>query len=103
MKLVISTRALIGRRPIAVSLRCSHGGDGPLRTPRTRRSAKAGHSEAEEPKARRTATGHGNRPASGATAGDLSLPREAAARSRAIPLTPVQSPRLGVRLTAISG
>ncbi len=44
MKLVISTSALIGRKPIAVSRFCSQAGDGPFLTPRTRRSAKAGHS-----------------------------------------------------------
>ena len=45
MKLVMSTSALIGRRPMAVSRFCSHSGDGPFFTPRTRRSAKAGHSD----------------------------------------------------------
>ena len=45
MKLVISTSALIGRRPIEVRRFCSHSGDGPFFTPRTRRSAKPGHSD----------------------------------------------------------
>ncbi len=46
MKFVISTSALIGRKPIAVSRFCSQAGDGPFLTPRTRRSAKAGQSSA---------------------------------------------------------
>ena len=41
----MSTSALIGRRPIALRRRCSHSGDGPFLTPRTRRSANAGHSD----------------------------------------------------------
>ena len=46
MKLVISTSALIGRRPIEVRRFCSHSGEGPFLTPRTSRSAKPGHSVA---------------------------------------------------------
>ena len=42
IKFVISTSALIGRSPIAISRFCSQSGDGPFFTPRTRRSAKAG-------------------------------------------------------------
>ena len=41
----MSTSALIGRSPIALSRFCSQAGDGPFLTPRTRRSANAGQSE----------------------------------------------------------
>src|SRR5437588_5618718 len=98
MKLVMSTRALIGRSPIAVSRRCSHVGEGAFFTPRTRRSAKAGQSDDVDPNSRLTLIGQGKRPSTGLIGGLLSLPTSAAARSRAIPPTPVQSPRLGVRL-----
>ena len=40
----MSTSALMGRSPIAVSRFCSQSGDGRLLTPRTRRNANAGHS-----------------------------------------------------------
>ena len=39
----------------------------------------------------------------GFTAGSMNLPMSAAARSRAMPCTPVQSGRLGVRLISITG
>ena len=65
MKLVMSTSALIGRRPIAVSRFCSQSGDGPFLTPRTRRSAKAGHSDGVWPKSSVTVTGQGNSPLTG--------------------------------------
>ena len=65
MKLVISTSALIGRRPIAVSRFCSQSGDGPFLTPRTRRSAKAGHSDGVAPKSSVTFTGQANSPLTG--------------------------------------
>ena len=45
MKLVMSTSALIGRRPMAVSRFCSQSGEGPFLTPLTSRRPKAGHSE----------------------------------------------------------
>ena len=60
MKLVMSTSALIGRRPIAFSRFCSHSGDGPFFTPRTRRSANAGQSDGVAPKSSVTVTGQGN-------------------------------------------
>ena len=43
----MSTSALIGRSPIAVSRFCSQAGDGPFLTPRTRRSANAGQSDGD--------------------------------------------------------
>ncbi len=95
MKLVMSTSALIGRSPIAISRFCIHSGDGPFFTPRTRRSAKPGHSSGASIF---TDTGQGNVPFTGFGAGSISLPMPAAARSRAMPCTPVQSGRLGVRL-----
>ena len=71
MKLVMSTSALIGRRPIAASRLCSHSGEGPFLTPRTRRSAKAGHSDGVVPKSSVTVTGQGNAPSTGLIAGSL--------------------------------
>ena len=65
MKLVMSTSALIGRRPMAVSRFCSHSGDGPFFTPRTRRSANAGQSDGVWPKSSVTDTGQGNSPFTG--------------------------------------
>ena len=99
----MSTRALIGRRPIALRRRCIQAGLAPLRTPRTRRSAKAGQSDGPSPKSSRTGDGIGK------VAGDrarpaavLTRPRPAAARSRAMPATPVQSGRFGVRLISMT-
>ena len=100
MKLVISTSALIGRNPIEVSRFCSHSGDGPFLTPRTNRSAKPGHSVASSTV---TVTGQGNSPLIGRIPGSLNLPMSAAERSRAMPCTPVQSCRFGVRLISIMG
>src|ERR1700689_1167782 len=98
MEVGILTSALIGREPIAVSRFCSQSGDGPFLTPRTRRSAKAGHNDGVVPKSSATLTGHGNSPLVGLIAVSLNFPMSAAARSRAIPCTPVQSARFGVRL-----
>ena len=103
MKLVMSTSRLIGRRPIAVRRRCSHSGDGPFLTPRTSRSPKAGQSEGVAPKSSATDTGQGNSPFTGAMGASLNVPMSAAARSRATPLTPVQSGLLGVRPISITG
>ncbi len=61
----MSTSALIGRSPIAVSRRCSQSGDGPFLTPRTSRSAKAGQSDGVAPKSSVTVTGQGNAPFTG--------------------------------------
>ena len=82
----MSTSALIGRSPIAVSRRCSHSGEGPFLTPRTRRSAKAGQSEGVAPNSSDTVTGHGNLPSTGFGVFSLYLPMSAADRSRAMPL-----------------
>ena len=103
MKLVMSTSALIGRRPIAVSRFCSQSGEGPFLTPLTRRRPKAGHSEGVAPKSSVTLTGQGNVPFTGLGGRSLKSPIEVAPRSRAMPLTPVQSGRLGVRLISITG
>ena len=98
----MSTSALIGRSPIALSRFCSHSGDGPFLTPRTRRSAKAGQSEGVSPKSSFTETGQGNSPLMDFGVRSLNAPTSAAARSRATPLTPVQSGRFGVRLMSIT-
>src|ERR1035437_11168480 len=103
MKLVMSTSALIGRRPIAVSRFCSQSGEGPFLTPLTRRRPKAGQSEGVAPKSNVTLTGQGNVPLTGFGGRALKVPMEGAPRSRAMPLTPVQSGRLGVRLISITG
>src|SRR5674476_1500680 len=102
MKLVMSTSALIGRRPIAVSRFCSQSGEGPFLTSLTRRRPKAGQSEGVAPKSSVTLTGQGNVPFSGLGGRSLKVPMEVAPRSRAMPLTPVQSGRLGVRLISVS-
>ena len=83
---------------------CSQSGDGPFLTPRTSRSAKAGQSGwrlAEVELAPRP--GRGIRPSTGFGVRSLNVPMSAAARSRAMPLTPVQSGRFGVRLISITG
>ena len=96
----MSTSALMGRRPIAISRCCSHFGDGPFFTPRTSRSAKPGQSSGASIV---TFTGHSPLPATGSTAPSFSLPRPDAARSRAMPWTLVASGRFGVRLISITG
>ena len=51
---------------MAASRRCSQSGEGPLRTPRTSRSAKAGQSfRSASSKARVTRTGQGSAPGTG--------------------------------------
>src|SRR3977135_3648955 len=102
MKLVMSTSALIGRRPIAMSRRCSQSGEGPFFTPRTIRRAKAGQREGGAPKSSVTATGQGKRPSTDLIGASLSLPMPAAARSRAMPLTPVQSAASGGGLISVT-
>ena len=60
----MSTSALIGLSPIARRRFCIHSGDGPLRTPRTSRSAKAGQRLASaEAKSRCTRVGQSKRAA----------------------------------------
>ena len=81
-RLVMSTSALMGRKPIARRRRCNHSGEGPFFTPRTSRSAKAGQSDGSSIV---TATGEENSPLIGLIAESFSLPSWAAARSRAMP------------------
>ena len=78
---------------------CSQSGEGPFRTPRISRPAKAGQAPLSS---RRISTGQGKVPATGAMAGILRVPRPAAARSRATPSTPSQSGRLGVTSKSIT-
>jgi hypothetical protein len=99
-KLVMSTSAEIGLRPIAVSRSCSQRGLGPLRTPRMVRPMKSGHAFWSSV-ARCTQVGLAKRPSTGAASGRISLPSPAAARSRAMPWTPRQSARFGVTLTSM--
>ena len=98
-KLVMSTRAEIGRSPIASSRRRSQSGLGPLRTPRRWRPRNSGQ-------ARRSSIsmpiGERNRPGTGVVSSGLSRPRPEAARSRAMPRTPRQSARFGVTLMSIT-
>ena len=103
MKFVMSTSALIGRRPIAVSRFCSQSGDGPFLTPRTSRSAKAGHSEGVAPKSSVTVTGQGNSPFTGLGGRSLNLPDVGGGEIAGDAVTPVQSGRFGVRLISITG
>ena len=93
----------MGRKPIAISWRCSHGGEGPFLTPLTSRSAKPRQSEGVAPKSSATDTGQGNSPLTGLIALSFKVPMSAAARSRAMPCTPAQSGRFGVRLISITG
>src|SRR5438105_15713670 len=81
MKLVISTSALIDRKPIDARRFCSHSGDGPFLTPRTSRKAKPGQRSASSTV---SFTGQGNSPLTGLMAGSLNLPMSAAERSRAM-------------------
>ena len=88
---------------MAVSRFCSQSGEGPFLTPFTSRRPKAGQSDGVSPKSSVTFTGQGNLPFTGFGGRSLKVPIEAAPRSRAMPLTPVQSGRLGVRLISITG
>src|ERR1700722_20291955 len=100
----MSTSALIGLKPIARSRFCIHSGEGPLVTPRTSRKAKAGQRcLSAGPKSSCTRGGQSNAPACGLGACVFSLPSRAAARSRAIPATPVASGRFGVTATSMTG
>jgi hypothetical protein len=86
MKLVMSTSALIGRRPMEVRRRCSHSGEGPFLT-RAQDAAQPGHSVVLNGDPHRT----------GEFALDLlrrlilELAHVGGGRSRAMPCTPVQS------------
>ena len=85
---------------MAVSRFCSQSGEGPFLTPLTRRRPKAGHSSGASIL---TFTGQGNVPFTGLGGRSLKSPIGVAPRSRAMPLTPLQSGRLGVRLISITG
>ena len=99
----MSTSALIGRRPMAISRCCSHFGDGPFLTPRTSRSAKPGQSDGVSPKSSVTLTGVSPSPAIGSTGAGL---QRAEAGGREIAGDAVDagaSGRFGVRLISITG
>ena len=83
----MSTSALIGFWPIAFSRRAIHSGEAPLVTPLTERAKKAGQPSISSVRT----SGPGPTPAISGTMMALSVPRPAAARSRAMPRTPMQS------------
>ena len=104
-RLVTSTSAEIGRSPMAFSRSCTHWGEGPFFTPRIKRPANIGQAAAASGakfertvyRARRTC------PGTGVTAPVFSVPKppppdRARCRTRS-----VQSPRLGVMATSITG
>ena len=99
-KLVTSTSALIGRRPIETSRSCSHCGLGPLRRPRTVRPSTQGQACGMS---MHQTSGLANTDGTFAGANGLSVPSPAAARSRATPRTASASPRLGVTPMSITG
>ena len=99
----MSTRALIGRSPIAFRRRCSHSGLGPFLTPLITRPANTGQALAVSlSKSSLIGIGLGKVPFTGLSGSGLSLPRPAAARSRATPRTPRQSGRFGVMAISIT-
>ena len=71
----MSTSALIGRSPMAISRCCSHFGDGPFFTPRTSRSAKPGQSSGAVDRHLDRAVALARRPARSAAV--FSVPRPA--------------------------
>jgi hypothetical protein len=99
-KLVMSARALIGRSPTDSRRCCSQSGLAPLRTPRTVRPSTQGQASVNSSR-------HwimlGPVPSIGGGDHGLSVPRPAAARSRAMPRTASASPRLGVTEISITG
>src|SRR4029077_906909 len=64
---------------------------------------KAGHNDGVLPNSSVTFTGQGNFPLTAFGGRSLKVPSDVAPRSRAMPATPVQSGRLGVRLISITG
>ena len=102
-KFVMSTSAEIGRSPTARSRAWSQGGEAPFATPRITRPAKIGQPLARRFSSTSTRTGQGKVPAISGTSSGRSVPRPRAARSRAMPLTPSASGRLGVTLMWITG
>src|SRR3546814_8231805 len=99
MKLVISTKVEIGFCPMAFKRFCSHSGDGPFFTPLTERAKKAGQPSWSSVRT----SGPGPSPLIAGTFSDFSAPRPEAAKSRAMPRTPMQSCRLGVIATSMTG
>ena len=99
----MSTSALIGRSPIAVSRRCSQSGEGPFLTPRTSRSANAGQSEGVAPKSSVTLTGQGKRPSTGLIGGVLELAHVGGGEIARDAVDAGAVGRLGVRLISITG
>ena len=99
-KLVMSTSALIGRRPIAVRRCFSQSGLGPLRRPRMLRPSTQGQACGQSTD---QASGDSNNAGTAGAAQGFSVPRPAAARSRATPRTLSASPRLGVTPISITG
>ncbi|OIQ66386.1 hypothetical protein GALL_520440 [mine drainage metagenome] len=97
-KLVISTRAEIGRNPIAFSRACNHAGDGPFFTPRITRPANRGQPFSFNAGSIVTVTGEAKVPVTGSTTCGFNLPKPRAAKSRAMPRTPSASGRFGVIL-----
>ena len=90
--------------PTAFNRSCTHLGAGPFLTPRISRPAKIGQASLfSGVKSSAALMGEGNLPATGVTFSVFSVPRPAAARSRAMPNTLAASPRLGVMETSISG
>ncbi len=77
---------------------CSHAGEGPFLTPLIRRPAERGAGVAVDLDLDRAGEG----PGTGAIDRSFSVPRPAAARSRAMPATPSQSGRLGVTSKSIT-
>ena len=99
-KLVMSTSALIGRSPIEMSRSCSQCGLGPLRRLRMVRPRIQGQASGQSICQRGPPWNAG---ATFAGCHGFSVPMPPAARSRAMPRTEKQSPRLGVTLTSITG
>ncbi len=100
---MMSTSALMGRKPIAFSRVRSQSGLGPFVTLRTRRPAKTGQALALSlSKSSSIGVRLTNPPLTGLTVSFFNLPRPAAARSRAMPRTPRQSGRFGVMATSIT-
>ena len=96
---MISTKAFIGFRPIARKRICNQAGLSPLLTLLTKQPAKAGQTG---PDTAKSACLSALAIISVAMSG-FSVPRPAAAKSRAMPRTPRQSGRLGVMPISITG
>ena len=99
-RLVTSTSALIGRKPIARSRSCNQRGDGPLRRPRSARPSTKVQARGSAISHR---TGEAKAAGTGAGAKGFKRPSPAAAKSRATPRTDSASPRFGVTPISITG